>query len=68
MSYRVVWHPDALAEAEVVNPPSEGTAIDNAIAKLEAMGSALRHPHSSMVMGSSPDGLRELRPRAGRSR
>ena len=33
-------------------------------AKLQALGPALRHPHSSNVQGAT--GLRELRPRAGR--
>ena len=40
----------------------------NAVAKLEAAGPSLGHPHSSAVRGEAGKGLRELRPRAGRSR
>ena len=36
--------------------------------KLEAAGPRLSHPHSSAVQGDLGQGLRELRPRAGRSR
>lgn len=41
-------------------------AVDHAIEKLAALGIKLGHPHSSKVVGA--DNLRELRPRAGRSR
>ena len=37
----------------------------HAVEKLEALGPALPFPHQSNVQGA--DGLRELRPRAGRS-
>jgi len=40
----------------------------NAVAKLEAAGPRLGHPHSSAVRGDAGKGLRELRPRGGRSR
>ena len=40
----------------------------HAVQKLEAAGSRLGHPHSSAVQGEHGHGLRELRPRAGRSR
>ncbi|KIP53143.1 hypothetical protein SD72_04720 [Leucobacter komagatae] len=40
-------------------------AVDNAIAKLRAIGPALGFPHSSAVKGTYR--LRELRPRGGRS-
>jgi hypothetical protein len=36
--------------------------------KLEAVGPRLGHPHSSAVQREEGGGLRELRPRAGRSR
>lgn len=36
--------------------------------KLIALGPRLAYPHSSAVRGSVGRGLRELRPRAGRSR
>ena len=47
-------------------PEHEQDAMDNAIAKLQALGEQLGYPHSSAVRGT--DRLRELRPRAGRSR
>ncbi len=46
-------------------PEREQDAMDNAIAKLRALGDQLGYPHSSAV--KSADRLRELRPRAGRS-
>ncbi len=47
-------------------PEREQDAMDNAIAKLQALGEQLGFPHSSAVKGG--ERLRELRPRAGRSR
>ena len=46
-------------------PAGERNAIYNAVRKLEALGPDLPYPHSSDIAGS--EGLRELRPRAGRS-
>jgi hypothetical protein len=46
-------------------PAAERLAVDNAVAKLEALGPDLPYPHSSSVQGAG--GLRELRPRGGRS-
>jgi hypothetical protein len=40
----------------------------HSVEKLEAVGRRLGHPHSSAVQGQEGGGLRELRPRAGRSR
>lgn len=48
-----------------VLPKLEKTAMTHALEKLEALGPTLPYPHSSDVRGVS--GLRELRPRAGRS-
>ncbi|MGI9116594.1 MAG: hypothetical protein ACR2JV_03015 [Gaiellales bacterium] len=48
--------------------PREAVAIAHAVAKLVAEGTRLGHPWTSAVRGSSLPGLRELRPRAGRSR
>lgn len=42
--------------------------MEHAVEKLKAAGPRLRHPHSSAVQGEAGKGLRELRPRAGRSR
>jgi hypothetical protein len=46
-------------------PARDRAAVDNAVAKLEAMGPALPYPHSSNVEGWND--LRELRPQAGKS-
>jgi hypothetical protein len=43
----------------------EKTAMTHAMEKLEALGPLLSYPHSSDVRGVT--GIRELRPRAGRS-
>lgn len=45
-------------------PPNERVAMLHAFEKLEVVGERLGHPHSSAVKGA---GLRELRPRGGRS-
>jgi hypothetical protein len=66
--YVVVWHPEADAERERSWPPKEKAAMLNAVQKLEAAGPRLGSPHSSAVQGETGRGLRELRPRAGRSR
>ena len=67
-SHSVLWHPGAVEEREAAWPKREGVAMQNAVDKLKAAGSALPFPHSSLVQGSPLQGLRELRPRAGRSR
>src|SRR3954449_8101315 len=46
-------------------PKLERAAVIRAVEKLEAFGPQLRYPHTSAVRGHA--GLRELRPRAGRS-
>ena len=48
--------------------PREHAALRNAIRKLESEGPRLGYPWSSAVRGATTPGLRELRPRAGRSR
>jgi phage-related protein len=60
----VLWLAEARKELARL-PPSERVAMMNAVLKLEAVGPRLMYPHSSDVRGST--GLRELRPRAGRS-
>jgi|ERR671923_179063 hypothetical protein len=68
MSYSEEWavlvHPDAAAEIRSI-PHTERVALRAALEKLIAHGPALSFPHQSAVRGSR--GLRELRPRAGRS-
>ncbi len=54
------------AEEELAGiPPSEQRAMQAAFEKLEQFGDLLPFPHSSKIVERN---LRELRPRAGRSR
>ena len=66
--YEVLWHPDADAERAAIQDAAERTAIQHAREKLEVLGPRLGSPHSSAISGEDGSGLRELRPRAGRSR
>jgi hypothetical protein len=66
--YVVRWHPEADAERDESWPPGEKVAMFHSVDKLESVGPRLGHPHSSAVKGEEGGGLRELRPRAGRSR
>jgi hypothetical protein len=66
--YEVLWHPDADAERAAIPDAAERTAIQHAREKLEALGPQLGAPHTSAIRGEDGSGLRELRPRAGRSR
>jgi hypothetical protein len=66
--YVVLWHPAADAERDASWPAAEKVAMLHAVQKLEAAGPRLGHPHSSAVQGEQGQGLRELRPRTGRSR
>lgn len=61
----VVWHPAAYGERGDIKDVAERLAIQTVVEKLEALGEQLRFPHQSGVKGSK---VRELRPRAGRSR
>ena len=62
--WEVAYLPEAVDERAELTA-RDRVAVDNAVAKLEAMGPALPHPHSSNVEGW--DDLRELRPQAGKS-
>jgi hypothetical protein len=64
----VAWHPKAVAEKNAIEDAAERVAIAHVIEKLEVDGPALRSPHQSGVKGEEGLGLRELRPRRGRSR
>jgi hypothetical protein len=64
----VLWHPAADTERAAVSDAAERTAIQHAREKLEVLGPRLGSPHSSAISGEDGSGLRELRPRAGRSR
>jgi hypothetical protein len=63
--WEVVYHPDAEAERSEI-PTKERTAIAHVVEKLEALGPELPFPHQSDVRGAK-GGIRELRPRGGRS-
>lgn len=58
---------DEAAVERLSLPAHERTALLHAIEKLEVFGPLLGYPHSSAVRGHGFAGLRELRPRAGRS-
>ena len=60
----VAYLPEAEQERSAL-PKTERAALINADAKLGAYGPLLGYPHTSAVRGA--EGLRELRPRAGRS-
>lgn len=66
--WRVAWHPKALDEKNAIVEVAERVAIAHVIEKLEVDGPNLKSPHQSGVMGEEGSGLRELRPRRGRSR
>ena len=65
MMLSVAWDADAQEELRRL-PSAERRAVMTAVAKLEAFGDQLGAPHSSQVKGGQA-GIRELRPRAGRS-
>jgi hypothetical protein len=60
----VLVHPAAGKELAAL-PSEERAAMQHALEKLEALGSQLPFPHQSAIRGAP--GIRELRPRAGRS-
>jgi hypothetical protein len=62
--WTVSWHKDADLELNKL-PVPERVAMLHAIDKLMALGPQLPFPHQSSVRGTQ--GLRELRPRGGRS-
>lgn len=66
--WEVKWHPAAQEEKRSIAEAKERVAIAHVIEKLQVSGPALRSPHQSAVMGEEGSGLRELRPRRGRSR
>jgi hypothetical protein len=66
--YEVLWHPAADSERAAISDAAERAAIQHARMKLEVVGPGLGSPHSSAIKGADGSGLRELRPRAGRSR
>lgn len=67
-TWDVKWHPKAREEKRSIENAKERVAIAHVIEKLQIDGPALQSPHQSAVMGEDGSGLRELRPRRGRSR
>lgn len=65
--WTVRYLPGALEEKEAIRDSAEIKAIDRVVDKLKNLGPELCEPHQRHVRGSR-QGLRELRPRAGRSR
>jgi hypothetical protein len=65
VAIRVEWDEDAREELLRL-PVAERHAVMNAVAKLEAFADELGAPHTSQVKASRT-GIRELRPRSGRS-
>lgn len=61
----VLIHPAAQEELDTLLP-IEQAAVLHAVEKLIALGPRLSFPHQSHIEGS--EGVRELRPRRGRSR
>lgn len=62
---KVLLVPEAVDEYKTM-PLRERAAMSHAFEKLQAVGTNLGSPHSSHIQGSQ-GGLRELRPRGGRS-
>jgi hypothetical protein len=62
--WMVQWHLEAEQELQGL-PPAERVALLRAVQKLEVLGPRLPFPHQSAVKAGG--GLRELRPRGGRS-
>jgi hypothetical protein len=63
-------HVRATKDLDIVpDPKSENVArLSSLLRELEAVGPRLGSPHSGAVQGEAGQGLRESRPRAGRSR
>jgi hypothetical protein len=59
--------PETKTEVRKQLPPQERVAMWRAVDKLREFGPHLPFPHASAVRGTEGAGLRELRPRAGRS-
>jgi hypothetical protein len=66
--FEVLWHPAAVQERDDIEDVGERVAIMTAEEKLRQLGRYLPAPHSRAVEGKEGRGLRELRPRGGRSR
>ncbi len=64
--HAVIYDPDAVAEfVTAVKSKEEQKGIINAVLKLRELGERLEPPHMKPLQGAA--GLRELRPKQGRS-
>jgi hypothetical protein len=64
----VIYDPDAVREfVTTVKSKEAHRAILNAVAKLRELGERLGPPHMKPLRGAAATGLRELRPKQGRS-
>jgi hypothetical protein len=66
--YTVIYDPDAVHEFVAVVKSKEGhRSILNAVVKLRELCERLGPPHMKPLQGAAAAGLRELRPKQGRS-
>jgi hypothetical protein len=66
--YTVIYDVDAVNElVTAVSSKDANRSIVNAVLKLSEMGERLAPPHMKPLQGAATSGLRELRPKQGRS-
>ncbi len=66
--YTVIYDVDAVSELVIaVKSKDANRSIVNAVFKLREMGERLAPPHMKPLQGTAASGLRELRPKQGRS-
>jgi hypothetical protein len=66
--YTVIYDVDAVSELVIaVKSKDANRSIVNAVLKLCEMGERLEPPHMKPLRGTAASGLRELRPKQGRS-
>jgi hypothetical protein len=66
--YTVIYDVDAVGElVTAVKSKDANRSIVNAVLKLREMGERLEPPHMKLLQGAAASGLRELRPKQGRS-
>ena len=66
--HMVIYDPDAVNElVTLVKSKEAHRSIINAVLKLRELGERLEPPHMKPLQGHAASGLRELRPKQGRS-
>jgi hypothetical protein len=64
----VIYDPDAVHElVTLVKSREAHRSLNNAVLKLRDLGERLEPPHMKPLQGNAASGLRELRPKQGRS-